>query len=64
MTESATASRYAPGTHPDLPPPRRTTGVAGWMYKNLFSSPLNIALTVIGAFVLYSIVPRCWNGRS
>ena len=57
MNEPTTAPRHAPGTHPDLPPPRRTTGVAGWMYKNLFSSPLNIALTVIGVFVLYSIFP-------
>ena len=57
MNESATAPRHAPGTHPDLPPPRRTTGVAGWMYKNLFSSPLNVALTAVGVFVLYSILP-------
>ena len=57
MNESTISPRHAPGTHPDLPPPRRTTGVAGWMYKNLFSSPLNVALTAIGVFVLYSIVP-------
>ena len=57
MTGPDTALRYAPGTHPDLPPPRRTTGVTGWMYKNLFSSPLNIAMTVIGVLVLYSVVP-------
>jgi len=56
MTDS-TSSRYAPGTHPDLPPPRRTTGVVGWVYKNLFSTPLNIALTLVGVWVLYLVVP-------
>ena len=52
MTGSTTPSRYVPGTHPDLPPPRRTTGVVGWVYKNLFSTPLNVALTLVGAYVL------------
>ena len=57
MTDSTTPSHYVPGTHPDLPPPRRTTGVVGWVYKNLFSSPLNIALTLVGIYILYLIVP-------
>ena len=57
MTDSTTPSQYVPGTHPDLPPPRRTTGVVGWVYKNLLSSPLNIVLTVFGIYVLYLIVP-------
>ena len=57
MTDSTNPARYAPGTHPDLPPPRRTTGVVGWVHKNLLSSPLNIALTVLGVYVLYLVVP-------
>ena len=57
MTESAIKQRYPPGTHPDLPPPVRTTGPIAWTHKNLFSSPLNIVLTLLGAFVLVSIVP-------
>ena len=57
MTDPTTPSHYVPGTHPDLPPPRRTTGVVGWVYKNLLSSPLNIALTLVGLYVLYLIVP-------
>ena len=57
MTDSTTSARYAPGTHPDLPPPKRTTGVVGWVYQNLLSSPLNIALTVFGVYLLYLIVP-------
>ena len=57
MNGSTTPAGYAPGTHPDLPPPRRTTGVIGWVHKNLLSSPLNIALTVVGVYFLFSIIP-------
>ena len=57
MTDSTTPAGYVPGTHPDLPPPRRTVGVVGWVYKNLLSSPLNIALTLLGLWFLYLIVP-------
>ncbi len=57
MTDSTTSGQYVPGTHPDLPPPSRTTGVVGWVQKNLLSSPLNIALTVIALWFLYLIVP-------
>ncbi|MDB3918065.1 amino acid ABC transporter permease, partial [bacterium] len=38
---------FAPGNHPDLPPPIRTTGIIGWSRKNLFSSPLNTILTLL-----------------
>ena len=57
MTDTTTPSHYVPGTHPDLPPPRRTTGIVGWVYKNLLSSPLNIGLTLFGLYLLYLIVP-------
>ena len=57
MADSGTPSHYAPGTHPDLPPPVRTTGVVGWARENLFSSPINILLTLAGLWLLYSIVP-------
>ena len=57
VTDSTTPTHYIPGTHPDLPPPRRTTGVVGWVYQNLLSSPLNIVLTVFGVYLLYLIVP-------
>ena len=40
-----------------LPPPRRTTGMVAWMRENLFSSWSNTALTLLGAWLLYSIVP-------
>ena len=57
MPESAPPSRYAPGTHPDLPPPVRTTGPIAWAQQNLFSSPLNIFLTLAGIWLLYSTIP-------
>ena len=57
MTDSATSARYIPRILPDLPPPKRTTGVVGWIHKNLLSSPLNIALTLLGLWVLYLVVP-------
>ena len=57
MVDPGTPSRYAPGTHPDLPPPVRTTGVVAWAHQNLFSSPLNIILTLAGLWLLYSIIP-------
>ncbi len=57
MTDLGVPSRFAPGTHPDLPPPVRTTGIVGWVRQNLFSSPFNIALTLVGAWFLYVVVP-------
>jgi general L-amino acid transport system permease protein len=49
--------RYAPGTHPSLPPPAATTGVIGWMRANLFSSPLNVLLTVLSVGILAYMIP-------
>ena len=40
-----------------MPPPVNDTGVVGWMRKNLFSSVSNTILTLIGAFLLYLILP-------
>ncbi|CDO61263.1 General L-amino acid transport system permease protein [Candidatus Phaeomarinobacter ectocarpi] len=42
---------------PALPPPGRTTGVIAWMQTNLFSSVSNTLLTLLGAYLLYLIVP-------
>jgi general L-amino acid transport system permease protein len=38
-------------------PPAATTGVLGWVRKNLFSSWLNAALTALIVYVAYLIVP-------
>ena len=57
MSDTSTNPRYAPGTHPDLPPPVRTTGIVGWIRANLLSSPLNVALTLLSIWFLWSILP-------
>lgn len=45
--------RYAPGEHPDLPPPLATAGILGWLRANLFSSLFNTALTIVAVWLLY-----------
>jgi general L-amino acid transport system permease protein len=32
-----------------LPPPPNTTGMIGWLLQNLFNTPLNAVLTIVGA---------------
>ena len=36
-----TKKHYAPGSHPDLPPPPGTIGIVGWLYR-ICSRPLVI----------------------
>ncbi len=48
---------HEPGSHPDLAPPASTVGVYGWMRKNLFATPLDIALTILALYLVYLIVP-------
>lgn len=43
--------------HPILPPPPNSVGVLGWLRRNLFSSPLNIALTLLALYLLYTLIP-------
>jgi general L-amino acid transport system permease protein len=56
-----------------LPPPLAEAGAIGWARKNLFSGPLNIALTILGALLIVWIVPplvkflvidAVWDGAS
>lgn len=44
-------------TLPDLPPPVATTGAVGWVRQNLFSSPVNTALTLVSLYIIYLVVP-------
>ena len=37
--------------------PSSTKGMWHWVHENLFSSPLNVALTLFGAWLLYIIIP-------
>jgi general L-amino acid transport system permease protein len=56
-----------------LPPPLTEAGAIGWMRKNLFSGPLNIALTILSILLIVWIVPplakflvidAVWDGAS
>ena len=56
-----------------LPPPLAASGAIGWLRRNLFSSALNIALTIICALLIVWIVPplvkfliidAVWDGSS
>jgi len=47
--------RQAPAA--SLPPPASRAGVFGWLRANLFSSPFNIALTLIAILFIAWIVP-------
>ena len=40
-----------------LPPPAARAGIIGWLRRNLFSSPANIALTLISALLIVWAVP-------
>jgi general L-amino acid transport system permease protein len=54
-----------------LPPPMSTSGALGWLRVNLFSTPVNIALTVVifllvawalDEFVRFLIIDAVWSG--
>jgi general L-amino acid transport system permease protein len=61
MTEETVAVPPTDQRKPDLPPPLSVAGPIAWMKEHLFSSPLNIALTVVGLYLLYLIVPTLVN---
>src|SRR5258707_7862402 len=47
--------RQAPAA--SLPPPASRAGVFGWLRANLFSSPFNIALTLVAILFIAGIIP-------
>lgn len=57
----ARETKYAPGKHPDLPPPILERGVLAWVRLNFFSTPLDIGLTLFGAFLLVNYLPPLLN---
>ena len=59
MTEEI--RNYPLGEHPELPPPSNTVGPIAWIRNNLFSSPTNIVLTLLCAWLLYKIIPGSLN---
>ena len=42
---------------PDLPPPRMSVGVLGWLKANLFSNWFNSLLTVFAIYLIWLVVP-------
>jgi len=46
---------------PAKPAPNRTSGAVVWVQKNLFATPLDALLTVLGALFLLWIVPPLFN---
>lgn len=60
MTDT-TAQSYAPGTHPDLPPPMLASGPLFWLKKNLFSGWYNILLTFLGVWFLWTVIPPAYH---
>lgn len=46
---------------PSMSPPVDESGILGWVKRNLFSSIPNALLTLLGAYLLYLIVPGILN---
>ena len=46
---------------PPAPPPAMSAGIAGWLRKNLFSSSLNVVLTIASMLFLAWIIPPMWQ---
>lgn len=57
MTDSVYTKTYAPGEHPDLPPPVSNKGIFHWLHKNLFSSLTNAIYTILAIVLIFYIVP-------
>jgi general L-amino acid transport system permease protein len=46
---------------PSLPPPVNSVGAVAWIKNNLLSTPLNVFLTLMSAYILYLLVPPVIN---
>ncbi|MDZ4735809.1 MAG: amino acid ABC transporter permease [Rhodospirillaceae bacterium] len=57
MPDVIEQQEYPPGQHPSLPPPSSYVGPVAWLRTNLFSSPLNILLTLLAIWLIWAIVP-------
>jgi general L-amino acid transport system permease protein len=57
MTEETVSVPPSDDRKPDLPPPGSVVGPLAWVRENLFSSPLNIALTILSVLLIYAIIP-------
>jgi general L-amino acid transport system permease protein len=61
MTEETVIAPPSDERRPDLPPPMSVAGPVAWLRENLFSSPVNIALTIVSVLLLYAIIPPLVN---
>lgn len=48
-------------TTAEMRPPRSEVGLIAWLRKNLFSSPINAALTIIGIWLIWTVVSGVAN---
>ncbi|QRZ13648.1 amino acid ABC transporter permease [Paracoccus methylovorus] len=55
-THSETVAYVRETILPPVPPPLAETGVIKWLRENLFSGPLNIALTFVGLGIVWIVV--------
>ncbi len=61
MSDTTITESYAPGTHPDMPPPLLSSGAIYWVRKNLLSSWTNAILTFLGLWGLWAILPPLYQ---
>jgi general L-amino acid transport system permease protein len=72
MTDRSDLTFVRTAMLPPSPPPLREAGVVKWLRENLFSSPLNTILTVLGLAAIYLLVSASlpwwlngvWNAKS
>ncbi len=57
--DAATHIPHVPA--PELRPPRSEVGLVGWLRKNLFSSWLNTALTLLGLWVTWRVLSAAFG---
>jgi general L-amino acid transport system permease protein len=57
MPDTINTEKFPPGQHPSLLPPGVQFGPVAWMRANLFSGPVNIALTLLSLWLIWSVVP-------
>ena len=57
MTDETVSAPPTEDRKPDLPPPLSVAGPIAWLRTNLFASPFDIVLTVLGAALIWFLVP-------
>ena len=59
-TEAQTVAYVRDTMLPPAPPPGRQSGALLWLRANLFSGPLNAALTVLGVLAIWYLLRSAW----